>query len=192
MTVNRREFLKTSGWCISVIGLGGIVSLLTPGEARARNVALKVLTQTEKAIAEAFIDILLPGAAEAGGVHFIDEQLAKPANESLLMARYLQVEPPYSRFYQGSLLALDNYSQKRWGKPFVDLDYSSREKLVEGLFRMSEEGEPLSPEGWQGPPAALVYLCFRSDAVDVVYGTESGFEDLGIPYMAHIVPPQRW
>jgi len=32
----------------------------------------------------------------------------------------------------------------------------------------------------------------RNDAVDVVYGTQSGFEQLGVPYMAHIAPPSRW
>jgi hypothetical protein len=32
----------------------------------------------------------------------------------------------------------------------------------------------------------------RSDAVDVVYGTEEGYKDLGIPYMAHIAPLKRW
>jgi hypothetical protein len=28
--------------------------------------------------------------------------------------------------------------------------------------------------------------------VDVVYGTEAGFELLNIPYLAHIPPPGRW
>ena len=47
-------------------------------------------------------------------------------------------------------------------------------------------------DGWQGPPGAFVYLVTRSDAVDVVYGTMEGYESLGIPYMAHIVPERRW
>ncbi len=47
-------------------------------------------------------------------------------------------------------------------------------------------------DGWQGPPGPFVYLVTRSDAVDVVYGTMEGYESLGIPYMAHIVPERRW
>ena len=35
-------------------------------------------------------------------------------------------------------------------------------------------------------------MMLRSDAVDVVYGTEGGFEELGIPYLAHIRPPADW
>lgn len=174
------------------MGLGGVATLLTPSEARAKGVALKVLTPEERSIVEAFAEVLLPGAAAEGVAYFIDEQLAKPSNESLLIARYLQVEPPYTGFYKASLAALERYSQRVWKKSFVDLDNPTQEKFVADLFRMSETGEPLSPKGWQGPPAALIYLCFRSDAVDVVYGTESGFEELGIPYMAHIVPPQKW
>ena len=37
-----------------------------------------------------------------------------------------------------------------------------------------------------------VYFVLRNDAVDVFYGTQDGFEALGIPYMAHIEPPSRW
>jgi hypothetical protein len=32
----------------------------------------------------------------------------------------------------------------------------------------------------------------RADALDVTYGTPGGFENLGIPYMAHIMPEQPW
>ena len=47
-------------------------------------------------------------------------------------------------------------------------------------------------DGWQGPPGALVYFVLRSDAVDVVYGTMEGYQQLGVPYMAHIAPEKRW
>ena len=39
---------------------------------------------------------------------------------------------------------------------------------------------------------ALFYVCLRSDAVDVVYGTPEGFRKLNIPYMEHILPPEGW
>jgi hypothetical protein len=32
----------------------------------------------------------------------------------------------------------------------------------------------------------------RNDALDVVYGTRRGFASLGVPYMAHILPPTSW
>jgi len=47
-------------------------------------------------------------------------------------------------------------------------------------------------QGWQGPPQGFVYFVLRSDAVDVVYGTVEGYEALGVPYQAHIMPLKRW
>ena len=47
-------------------------------------------------------------------------------------------------------------------------------------------------QNWQGPSGSLVYLVLRSDAIDVVYGTVEGYEALGIPYMPHIAPVERW
>jgi hypothetical protein len=45
---------------------------------------------------------------------------------------------------------------------------------------------------WQGLPASLVYFVLRADALDVRYGTQQGFTDLNIPYMAHIAPVTQW
>ena len=45
---------------------------------------------------------------------------------------------------------------------------------------------------WSGPPASYVFFVLRADALDVTYGTPEGFEQLGIPYMAHIMPEQPW
>jgi len=45
---------------------------------------------------------------------------------------------------------------------------------------------------WVGPPASYVLFVLRADALDVTYGTPEGFENLGIPYMAHIMPEQPW
>ena len=47
-------------------------------------------------------------------------------------------------------------------------------------------------DGWQGAAGSFVYLVLRSDAVDTVYGTMEGYEALGVPYHAHIVPEKRW
>ena len=43
-----------------------------------------------------------------------------------------------------------------------------------------------------GFPIFLFYMCLRSDAVDIVYGTPEGFRKLNIPYMQHIMPPEGW
>ena len=44
----------------------------------------------------------------------------------------------------------------------------------------------------QGPASPFVFGVLRSDAVDVVYGTMEGYAALGIPYMPHIAPTQKW
>ena len=49
-----------------------------------------------------------------------------------------------------------------------------------------------SSSNWKGPPQGAVFGAFRTDGVDVVYGTVEGFERLNVPYMAHIMPKTRW
>lgn len=185
MNSDRREFLKSSGYGIAVASIVGPGVLLTPAEAKANSIPLKVLDKVELATLEAIADTLLPGAAEAGVGYFIDEQLSRDPNDSLLMARYLQVPPPYVGFYKGAVQALNGYAQGRYDRPFIKLTQEDQEELVGALF-------PEQPEGWRGPPSQPVYLCLRSDAVDVVYGTQEGFQALDIPYLAHIEPPQKW
>ncbi len=68
---------------------------------------------------------------------------------------------------------------------FATLTESERERIVKAM------GGGELP-GWSGPPAPLVYFVVRSDALDVVYGTEDGFQRLGIPYLPHIAPTQPW
>ena len=47
---------------------------------------------------------------------------------------------------------------------------------------------------WLPPATCSSYVLFvlRADALDVTYGTPEGFEALGIPYMAHIMPETPW
>ena len=40
--------------------------------------------------------------------------------------------------------------------------------------------------------ASYVLFVLRADALDVTYGTPEGFDALGIPYMAHIMPETPW
>ena len=181
----RRRFLQSGGLGLLAFSLGGVELLLTPQEARARALPFRILKPAEVATLEAFGEILLPGARNAGIAHFVDHQLAADAADCLLLIRYLDVPPPYIDVYRPALAALDAASQAAYKKVFTALDEKDAIKLVRA---MSET----NPEGWQGPPAPLFYFAARSDAVDVVYGTEEGFDRLGIPYMAHIRPTAKW
>ncbi len=181
----RRTFLRGAGAGALAYTVGGATVLLTPREARARAVPLQVLTEAQATTLEAFAGVLVEGAADAGVVHFVDQQLAQDPNDALLTARYFNVEPPFAAFYAAGLAALDGAAQAEHGKPFGELPAGAAQALAGGLLGGN-------PPGWQGPPAPVVYLVMRSDAVDVVYGTPRGFEDLGIPYMPHILPPRNW
>jgi hypothetical protein len=185
MSSDRRKFLKDAGFGVVVAAILGPDILLTPAEARAKSVPLKVLDASELATLESAADILLPGASEAGVGYFIDEQLSRDPNDCLLIARYLQVPPPYTDFYKGGVQALNGIAHARHGKIFPQLPLALRQEIIAGLF-------PLQPQDWRGPPSQPLYLCLRSDAIDVVYGTMEGFADLGIPYLAHIEPSSKW
>lgn len=181
----RRQFLRSGSLGLLAFSLGGVELLLTPREARAKALPFRVLRPAEVASLEALGEILLPGARDAGIAHFVDQQLAADPADCLLLIRYLDVPPPYIDIYRPALAALDTASQNAHRKNFTALD----EKTAISLVRTMSES---NPDGWQGPPAPLFYFAARSDAVDVVYGTEEGFERLGIPYMAHIRPTAKW
>lgn len=185
MTYARREFLKGAGAGLLTFTVGGCAVQMSPTQARARRVPLSVLSRAEANTLEALGDVLLPGAANAGISHFIDHQLGRPFPEQLLMIRYLGVNPPFAPFYQGGLAGLEAVSRARHGSAFAGLDGERQKALVAELA----QGQP---KEWSGPPAPFFYFVLRADAIDVVYGTEDGFEELGIPYMAHIRPPSAW
>lgn len=190
MASTRREFVKQSSLTLA-FSVAGLEMLLTPAQAYAKGASFKVLSKEEVAILEAFAEELLPGSVESGVTHFIDDQLSRDPNESLLIARYFQIEPPYAGFYKGGLAVLNGYCLQNFGRPFIEMEKEARKKFVGSLFKMGPNG-PVNPDGWMGPPATILYLCVRSDAVDVTYGTEEGFEKLKVPYMAHITPPAKW
>ena len=158
---------------------------MTPQEAREKEIAYGVLTDSEVRTLDALGEILLPGAAAAGLSHFIDHQLGASGQSQLLMIRYLGVPAPFAPFYQGGLAALNTFSQAQKRRNFAELKQEDQADLV-GQFAQA------NPDGWQGPPGPFFYFVLRNDAVDVVYGTKDGIESLGIPYMAHIEPPSRW
>ena len=152
-----------------------------PRAAKARNVPLKILTEAEAATLEAFGDVLLPGAREAGIAAFVDHHVSIDPVQSLLTLRYLDVPAPYADFYKAALAALDAFA----GGSFAALTPAKATELVKAIaFTV--------PPAWRGPPSPLLYFAVRSDAVDVVYGTEAGFEKLGVPAMPHVRPDTPW
>lgn len=188
-TRSRREFLTqgaaAGGACLLTFTLAGCETRLTPAQARAATVPYHTLEPSDVRTVDALGETLLPGSAAAGLAHYIDHQLSGDPADSMLMIKYLRVPAPLSDFYRGGLRATNAASEALHGKPFAEL--SSAEATA---FVAQMSGGTL--DGWQGPPAGLFYFVLRSDAVDVTYGTQSGFEMLGVPYMAHIAPPSRW
>jgi len=184
-STHRRLVLKGAALGAFSFTVGGAEVLLSPREAHAQGVPLKVLTPDERAALGALGDTLLPGAKDAGLAHYVDQQLSVPPNEALLMARAVGVMPPYANFYRAGLAGLDAAGQKVHGAKFAALPLEKRNEFVE-QFRQK------IPDGWSGPPSPFFYFVSRADAVDVFYGTVEGFERLGIPYMPHIAPLKRW
>jgi hypothetical protein len=165
--------------------LGGANVLLSPRQARAQGADFKLLDASEVSILETFGEVLVPGARAAGVAHFVDQQMSVDPNESLFMAKYLNVPPPYADFYRAGLAALNRLSQALFDK---DFDVISQTDAIDLVRTISST----IPDGWEGPPAPLFYICVRADAVDVAYGSVEGFAKLGIPYMPHILPPENW
>jgi Gluconate 2-dehydrogenase subunit 3 len=180
---SRREFII--GGALLTFTLAGCEKKMTPAQARATEVAFRTLDAGAVAVVDALGEILLPGSSAAGLPHYIDHQLSGDPADSMLMIKYLGVAAPFDAFYKDGLQATNTLARAVYGKPFPQLSQEQGTALVSKM-----SGGQV--EGWQGPPAGLFYFVLRSDAIDVVYGTKTGFEQLGIPYMAHIEPPSRW
>lgn len=184
MLPSRRQFLG-GGIGLLTFVVAGCEKKLTPAEAKAQSVPLRSLNEAEARTLEALGEILLPGAAAAGLAQYIDHQLSGPTGDSMLMLKYLGVAPPFAPFYKGGIASTEAAAQALYSKPLAALDAKQGEALVGAMAQGKIEG-------WSGPPAGLFYFTLRSDAVDVVYGTVTGFEQLGVPYMPHIPPQSRW
>jgi hypothetical protein len=180
----RREFVRNSSLLI-VCQIAGEILHISPAEAAQRSAPMRFFTDAEANALALLADSMVPGAAAAGVVHFVDSQLAGDPAESLLIARYFNVRPPYGDFYRGGLAALDAAARAKHRTSFSALRPAQALEMAASLFKGP-------PPGWKGPPAAVFYQCVRNDAVDVVYGTPAGFEALGVPYMQHILPPRAW
>ncbi len=180
---SRRAFVGGVG--LLTFWVAGCEKKLTPAEAKATNIALRALTESESRTLEALGEILLPRSAASGLAHYIDHQLSAPSAESMLILKYLGVSPPFASFYKSGLAGADAAARAAHGKSLAELDSQQGTALVTALSRGDLPG-------WSGPPAGLFYFTLRSDAIDVLYGTQEGFAHLGVPYMAHIPPADRW
>jgi len=184
--INRRLFVRNTGLGALAFKVGGCIEFLTPRAARAAGVDFAHLSRAEANLLALFADHLLPGAAAAGVAHFVDQQLGITPNECLLMCKYFpEIKAPFDSFYSGGLAALAATVTAQFDKDFRELGETEKNALIESLWR----GD-VNP--WSGPPPPLFYMMVRSDAVDVVYGTKEGFDELNVPYMAHIMPKERW
>ena len=184
--MDRRNFVRRGVIGTLAFQVSGSITWLTPRQAHAETVALRHFNVEQQNLLGDFCDHLLPGAREAGVAEFIDQQLGEIPNECMLMCKYFPgINAPYDGFYHAGLIALDEYARRSFEQPFSALSGTQKDKVVQALW----EGKA---EGWQGPPPPVFYMMLRSDAVDVVYGTEAGFEELGLPYLAHIRPPHDW
>lgn len=183
--MERRAFIKGAAFGTLAFTVNGIEVMLTPRQAHAQNVPLRTLNPDQAATLGAMGEALVPGAKEAGIVNFVDQQISGPPEEALLQARILNIRPPFANFYRVALGAIDGASNKTKGKKFSDLSAQEQHDFVD-LMRQNKI------DGWQGPPGPFVYTVLRSDAVDVVYATMDGYAALGVPYMPHIAPTQKW
>jgi len=181
--ITRRDLLVRMVASFGAITITGPDGPISPAEARARGLELRHLTAVEGRTLEALCDVLVPGAAAAGVVHFVDDQLGR--DNPMLLLKYMDWPGSYVEFYRAGLQSLNQESIARFGQPFPKAAADRKDTLVRDI---SEK----SPAGWGSPPAPLFYFVTRSDAVDVYYGTPEGFERLQVPSMAHRLPPERW
>jgi hypothetical protein len=186
--LTRRDVLRDGA--VGALGLltftvAGAEQRLTPAAAREAGAEFKTLTSAEVRTLEAVGEVLLPGSAAKGLAHYIDWHLSVSPDQSMLIIRYLSVNPPFLPFYRQALRAIDAAAKAVYRKVFADLDPSQGHDFV---ARLAVGKLP----SWAGPPAGLTYFVLRADAVDVVFGTAEGFAELGLPYAAHIAPPSPW
>tara|TARA_R110002110_G_scaffold413729_1_gene641623 strand:+ start:112987 stop:113544 length:558 start_codon:yes stop_codon:yes gene_type:complete len=185
MQPDRRQFLKSSGIVLAVT-VGGEILRLSPREAQAADLPYQVLSQEEVATLAALAEAIVPGARDAGITQFIDKQLAADDENCLLMLKYLGVPlNDFTGFYRSGLQSAAQLAQTRFSRPWSALAADEAGQLLADM-NSNDKIE------WQGPPAAFFFFVLRSDACDVVYGTEDGFARIGVPYMAHIAPIKAW
>lgn len=158
----RRRVIRGLVWTVALASgrvWRAAAGVAKPGEPDS---GLRFFSRREAARLDALGDALVPGAGAAGLSRFIDRYVSVAPANSLLMARYLDIAPPYGDFYREGLRRVESYADA--GK----------------AVRKLAEVDP------------LFHFALRSDGIDVTYGTMSGFAQLGVPYLPHIAPTVPW
>ena len=120
---------------------------------------------------------LLPGADLA---RFVSGMLTREI--PLLSYPFISFPLDVRAFYHDVVAALDGACKRTRDKEFAHLSAAERTAVMQELMTGQLSA-------WDGPPPGLVYFVLRSDATDAVYGHPRAYEELQVPYMAHIQPP---
>lgn len=158
----RRRVIRALAWTVALAS--GRVRRAAAAVAKPGepDSRLRFFSQSEAARLDGLGNELVPGARAAGLSRFIDRYVTVAPANSLLMVRYLDVAPPYGDFYREGLRRVESYAD------------------AGEAVRKLAEADP------------LFHFVLRSDAIDVTYGTMSGFAELGVPYLPHIAPRVPW
>lgn len=179
--VGRRQFIVGAAVAAGVMRMGSDGNASTGEES---GMSFRTFSEAQGNTYAAWCDLLAGGAAAAGVAHFADKYISGPYEQSLLLSRFL-VTPPLSAFYLAGIAGIEQESRARFGGIFLSL---ARDKQIQ----IVDAAAGSKTQVWSAPEPFLFYLASRSDAVDVVYGTERGFENLDFPYQAHILPTAPW
>lgn len=167
-----------------IAGIGAAAFGATLFDGRCANAARPAPLPANALITlRTYADILVPGAGAAGVADFVSAMLA--SDDPMHFYKYLDVPLAPAAFYTVGLTALDRLAMRHKKRRFPYLGRDDM-KAIAGMV--------LDPkvEGWDGPPAFLFYFTVRNDALDVTYGSPAAYDRLGIPYMAHLLPPSAW
>ncbi|WP_170402199.1 gluconate 2-dehydrogenase subunit 3 family protein [Ruegeria arenilitoris] len=163
----------------------GMRSLSRNAEAKTvEQTSYKQLTHSEADTLAAWCDVIVSGARRAGVAKFVDQSLSGDQASSVLLLRYLNASD-MAGFYRKGIIGIGAESHHRFSAPFPQLTLDQQREMIAAAVASKMQV-------WNEPDPNFFYFISRSDAVDVVYGTEAGFADLGIPYLAHISPPKPW
>ena len=122
VNVTRRTFVETaikSSTLYLCFAVQEGTLLLTPEQARAKDVPLRKLTDAQAQTLEMLGEAIVPGSAKLGLTHFLDHQLSADPNEALLIAKYFGVALPYSDFYAGGAKVADAMAKRSVSKTIV-------------------------------------------------------------------------
>ena len=172
--VTRRGLITSTLITGSFLVLGERLTL-TPAEATELGFTSDVLSREQLNAIETVAEHIVPGSHRAGIAAYIDSQL-NAGEHSLLIGKYLGVD------ISGQIAFYENLADNLVAALKKE---QSVQEIVGALW-----GDALGT--WEGPPSSYVLFVLRADALDVTYGTPEGFDALGIPYMAHIMPETPW